>query len=423
MTYVEFFDQSSIENICSCLTNLPDRVVIVGYEANQLKKHIDIYHNFLSNRGIESVQFHARVVEKNSLSHAIEMIESIIEEFYDPIFDLTGGDPLLTMALGIVLNENRFRHFQVHRFIVRKNEVIDCDQDGQTIFKTPPKLSVEENVMLYKGKVMLGDIDSNLTYRWDLNDEFLRDFDTVWSLCMHSRTHTTTHWNKQMNVFDVLIKHFTTQPEQLSYDVSLESLRAKLNSEHLPLYRNTAILDDLMNAGVIGPYTVVGDRFIVSFKNVQIKRLLSSAGAVLEMKTYLRMKAIKDKNGDPLFNDILTGVVIDWDGKREVSTPGNIVYNVDNEIDVLAMHNMVPVFVSCKNGFLNNADELYKLNDVARRFGNEYAKKVLVTASRSLEGSVGDVICRRAANMGINVIKGAENLTDKEFADKIRKLL
>ena len=49
-----------------------------------------------------------------------------------------------------------------------------------------------------------------------------------------------------------------------------------------------------------------------------------------------------------------------------------------NEIDVLLMKDMIPIFISCKNSsFL--PEELYKLSAVAKHFGGEYAKKVLVT--------------------------------------------
>ena len=39
-----------------------------------------------------------------------------------------------------------------------------------------------------------------------------------------------------------------------------------------------------------------------------------------------------------------------------------------NEIDVMLMRGVVPVFVSCKNGAVK-MDELYKLDTVAQRFG------------------------------------------------------
>ena len=30
MTYVEFFTETALENICACLTYIPDRVIYVG---------------------------------------------------------------------------------------------------------------------------------------------------------------------------------------------------------------------------------------------------------------------------------------------------------------------------------------------------------------------------------------------------------
>ena len=43
MTYVEFYDQTSVENVCSLLTNVPNRVVIVGEDEKKIEKHIKYY--------------------------------------------------------------------------------------------------------------------------------------------------------------------------------------------------------------------------------------------------------------------------------------------------------------------------------------------------------------------------------------------
>ena len=45
MTYVEFFTKTSIENICACLTDVPDRVILIG--DNSKAMYSKLAKNFL----------------------------------------------------------------------------------------------------------------------------------------------------------------------------------------------------------------------------------------------------------------------------------------------------------------------------------------------------------------------------------------
>lgn len=80
------------------------------------------------------------------------------------------------------------------------------------------------------------------------------------------------------------------------------------------------------------------------------------------------------EDGKPFFQDVKSGVYLDWDSA--LHDTGERVETV-NEIDVIMMHNLIPVFASCKNGNMS-VDELYKLKVVAERFGLGYARKILV---------------------------------------------
>ena len=82
----------------------------------------------------------------------------------------------------------------------------------------------------------------------------------------------------------------------------------------------------------------------------------------------------------------------------------------------MMMHGMVPVFVSCKNGG-TDADELYKLQSVAARFGGKYAKKVLIATSLD-DSDKSNYIRQRAENMEIRLIEGhRQNGSFKKFTE------
>ena len=142
------------------------------------------------------------------------------------------------------------------------------------------------------------------------------------------------------------------------------------------------------------------------FKYTSLKR-----PKALEMKIYLTAISLG------IYNDAMTGVEIDWDGKIHAK---DHIYDTINEIDVFLMHNMVPIFISCKNGDVDS-DELYKIQTVAERFGGKYAKKVLIVTE--LPGSKGGKLLeQRAKDMDIRIITGNDLQDDKILREKMKNL-
>ena len=149
-------------------------------------------------------------------------------------------------------------------------------------------------------------------------------------------------------------------------------------------------------------------------------RVLTTAGTILDLSTYAAARKIESKNGEPCYTDAMTGVFIDWDAvvheedDREVDT--------QNEIDVVLMKGLIPVFVSCKNGAVEE-EELYKLNTVAERFGSKFARKVLVGTTLGRGGRSKRYLLERAEDMGIKVIEGVHEMPREEFARQLRALV
>ena len=136
-----------------------------------------------------------------------------------------------------------------------------------------------------------------------------------------------------------------------------------------------------------------------------------------EAFVYTTAKALLDKEGIPVYDDTLNGVVIDWDGEFHDESVED-EYDTENEIDIMLMHDIVPVFISCKNGIVT-ADELYKLNTVAERFGGQYSKKVLVATSILDFGEQGMYLRQRAKDMNIKLIEGVQDIDDVEPEKKL----
>lgn len=416
MTYIEFFDKTASENISACLTFVPDRVVYIGDNSKLMKKHIANYERVFSARG-QNIEFLFRTVSKSNLDNAVELLTELVETYDDCVFDITGGEEILILALGIVYSKYPQKNIQIHKFNLRNNTVYDCDKDGTTIYKETPALSVEENVRIYGGDVVYGDIDEEKTYKWDLSDEFLNDVDLIWNICKAD----VRYWNMQIGIFEAADTIGKLSEDGLTVTVSRAALEDYLLRHRAKYKKARGIIGYLLQYGLLTYFEDEDETTVtISYKNAQVKKCLTKAGQALEMKVYVTAKAALDKAGVPVYDDALNGVVIDWDGEFHDEEIDEL-YDTENEIDVLLMHDIVPVFVSCKNGIVTS-DELYKLDAVAERFGGKYAKKVLIATSIDCLGEAGKYLRQRATDMNIRLVENIQDLDDVELSRKIKSL-
>lgn len=392
MTLIEFFEKDAVENICSCLTKTPDKVILIGGVKTVLEDSIPRYKEVLRARGADVV-IEPRTVNRNNLQTVVETLSEIVESNEDCVFDLTGGDDLYLVAAGIVFEKYKEKNIQMHRFNIRNNTIIDCDQDGNTIMEgEAPQLSVEENIKIYGGDVVYDDQREDRTYRWDMNDDFKKDINVMWNICRRD----PGKWNVQINVL-AAAERINTCPAGSSVTADMKKLEDMCEFVYFH-----DIMFDLRSAGLISNVRHSKNEFAVTYKNEQVRYCLTVCGQILEMKIYLAACEAHEKNGKKTYNDVMTGVYIDWDGK--ISDKNSC--DTENEVDVMMMHGMVPVFVSCKNGRIDK-EELYKLSSVAGRFGGKYAKKVLFAAALD-DSDYSKYIRQRAEDMEIRLIEGAE---------------
>ena len=410
MKYIEFYDENSIENLCACLMMLPEEVIMVGDNAASMKRHIENCKKMFSARG-QNVEFSYKTVSRWKTDQVLQVLEEILQDTKDCVFGITGGDEMAMFALGILCERHKAKNIQVHRISVQNNTVYDCDMDGTKIEKGSPKLSVAENVRIYGGTVIFR--DETAAKGWDVNPEFIKDVEAMWSICKKN----PRGWNSHAGLFDYLGKEGLASEDLLSVEVKEEELRNYCNKQKGDIAYLKELLEALCDIEVITIAEKKSGTIVLKYKNNQIRKCLSKAGQVLEMKIYLTARELVDSAGNKLYNDAMTGVEIDWDGEIHSSKE---IYDTINEIDVFLMHNMVPIFISCKNGDVTS-DELYKIQTVAERFGGKYAKKVLVVSA--LPGSKGGKLLKqRADDMNIRVITGNDLMNDKILKEKLKNL-
>lgn len=411
MTYVEFFDKCSIENIGSCLTRIPERVIFIGNDSKLMTKYIEYYSKVFSERG-ENIEFLFQTTSKSNADKAIRLLSEIVETYDDCVFDITGGNEILLFALGAVFAMHPEKNIQIHRINFQNGTLFDCDKDGKTIYEGFPMLSVDEHIRIYGGSVVYGNIDQGYTYMWDLNPLFLKDLDIIWDICRAD----VSRWNKQIGCFAAVEALGYVSNDGLTITVPQAVLEAQSSMQYHVYFEE--IVNKLLAKGLLKSYENSEEAGLkISYKNKRVKKFLTKAGLALEMKIFTAAKNTYD-NGAPVYNDALNGVVIDWDGVACSKKGG---YDTENEIDILLMHGTVPVFISCKNGAVTS-DELYKLNTVAERFGGKYSKKVLIATALDPLDYVNQPLFQRAEDMDIKVITGIQNLDDNELKKKLKNL-
>ena len=408
MTYIEFYDVVSLENIATCLSCMPDRVILIG-DNKQISDRVELYRRLLADRGHPEVEVIPKSIPKTNLKLAVEKLTGLVDAYDDCVFDITGGDEVLLMALGMVCAAHPDKHIQVHKCNIRDGKMYDCDGDGETVFRDVPTLTVEENIRIYGGEVVYGEIDSTNTYRWDFSEDFLADIEALWRICCQE----DRYWNLKCNIFDAICQ--ADGGGGLTVTASLAEVE-KLLPHNIYYNFGDRIIPYLLHHGLLTDFSDDGVTVRLTFKNEQVKRCLLIEGQVLELKMYVLAKTLTDSDGNPMYNDAVSGVKIDWDGVRHEQAS----VDVENEIDILLMHGAVPIFISCKNGIKVEPEELYKLQTVARRFGGHYSKMVLIAPV------VGDNdytlnLCNRAKEMGIHVIGGTA--IRQEGDDQLRQRL
>lgn len=411
MTYIEFFDKDACENICSSLVNPPERVILIGDNKKLLEKHAYRYGEVLRSKGFD-IEFLYRSVNKNQIQSIITALTNIIEEYDDCVFDLTGGDELYLTAVGILFERFKDKNLQMHRINIRNGMIMDCDCDGNTIeTDSIIPLSIEEYLRLYGGNIVYDEQKSEGAYQWCLDEDFLDDYFVMWSVCKGD----VRLWNAQITVWAEAFELSGNVDGALSISIPVDILKEKLKSGGSYICIKS-IVNALKKYGLMTISEQSGILHI-SFKNEQVQRCLTKAGQVLELFVYISALNATEKDGSKSYSDVMTGVQIDWDG--DIHTQKNAC-DTQNEIDVMMMHGLIPIFVSCKNGAVD-MNELYKLNTVAERFGGVYSKKVLVATA--LDDSLPSKYIRtRAKDMNIRLIENLQSMTESELTKAFKSL-
>ena len=419
MTVIELFDHSPLQNLSGALNFPVDRVIFVGTNRRKLEEHLAVYQALLA-RFRPTAHIDLAPVPKYDLSAVVALLCRIAETDKSVIFDVSGGDDYILAAAGVAYEKCREKGLDVRlsHFSVRSGRFAGLDRT-KAFSETRIELTCDEVIALHGGAIVYAEQKKNGTMRWDFSDRsFGADVLTLWQLCRAD----CRDWNRKgamMGELESLSDAKLHDPKSVPSEVSVpysrlrESGKTRLAASLLPHLKTLAA------CGVIENLENTEKKLFFTYKSRQIRALLVKAGTVLELVTYLAAKNATNKSGRYIYNDARTGVVLDWDGKIHADNPS--YPDTENEIDVLLVRGMIPVFLSCKNG-TTDENELYKLAAVSEHFGTKFARKALIATDLQKNYTSLARFTDRAREMGITVIDGVHKMTESEFCRRIGSL-
>lgn len=377
---IEFLDEEPIENVITSLHFKIDKTIFFGF-ADAIEKKKEITKNFLKKYcGVREVSFVC--LPEYQLDSILATMRKVVEQELirknEVFFEVTGGESLILIAFGMLAESFKA---PMHSFDIEMQKLIELNRENVTpisevVQKQNIKLDLDAFIEMQGGKI---------NYRLhkgakNLEDpEFEKQIDALWTI--------SSKYGEKWNFFADFLRRCCAPDTDLYVNVTGKQVLAayrKVN-RFQSIKELGKILSECAAAGAFKDFAHTKDQLSFQYKDEKIKDILWDAGSILEMHTYMEERKTAD--------DCMVGVHLDWDG---------IIYNHSmkdtlNEVDVLSLRGVIPTFISCKNGSVNQM-ALYELKTVADKFGGKYAKKVIAAPQ-----GLNDTHSLRAREMEIEI--------------------
>ena len=393
-TIIELFDECQLENVIAGLRFRPEKIIFVGYKNIMTNKRKSDLEALFRNRGY-TTEFQYEIVGRYDFDNICEKLISLAERNEDCCFDLTGGKELVLAAMGTLSERMAIPMIQ---FEIRSGKfipILNCDKIEEP---EPVNLSFKEITSLNGGGIVEKGSED---FEWNLTEDFKEDIRKMWNICRDN----CAGWNKQTNILGGF-----EDPNHMcrKLEVSVSLTHTKGVRTGIP---DSIFMEKLLECGLIRNYSFDEKGISFTYKNEDVQRVLTKAGNLLELYGYVTcIEIAREEKG--FYDDIHNGVIVDWDGV--VHDGSSSFADTHNELDIVMTRDIVPVFVSCKNGEVHK-EALYELDTIARKFGGKYAKKVILTTFVAFNEKSRNHIKTRAKEMNIEFIDNVDKLSQEDF--------
>lgn len=373
---VELMDKEPIQNVLGACIFEPDIIVFLCDEnTHSIARQAAVY-KLLRRRRLKS-QPRFYFCDANSPAEIRKVLAAVVRDYPDCVFEYTGGHDLMLLQAGAYCLPLGVPGFCVDIQAGRFLNIQHC-RPWQDAFRMPAFMA--EDVFALTGAAIQGSghfADKELESRG-----FEADILAVW----HIVEENPKVWSQ-----------FVAYLQAICAGTALSTLDAvgprDIKSSRHPAKYTPIIFEKLYKTGVFARYREDGKQVKFTFKSALHKKCLLNQGIWLELYCY-----IVAKQAD-IFDDVRTSVVVDWAGQKkgELSTK--------NEVDVMLVKGVVPVFVSCKMSPPTPL-ALSEIRLLSAKFGGELSRTVVLTGS-SL-GAENKALQARAKDLGILLLDDAQ---------------
>ncbi len=387
-TLIELYDARPFENVLSPEMFSPVHTVYLCPHSIAENMHI--------RKGLSRF-FHSRRVRTKLIFIGADMyspadilskLKYISDKYEDCAIDITGGTDAALFACGVFCRDSTVPVFTFSRRMNTFYNISHAPFVNGLICDI--KYCVKDFFLMAGGSIRMGRVDNRKLKK------YLDIIDPFFSVFMRYRR----QWPDIITYFQ---RVSPTAPKGEKTDLHVEGAYTVKGERSARVDANEAALRDLADIGLIRELEIEAKTHVsFTFKDGQIRAWLRDVGSVLEIYIY---KACLETE---LYQDVQTSTVVDWETGSQESA-------VSNEIDVMASHGVLPVFISCKTADVKT-EALNELAILRDRFGGQGARAAIVTAENGRAP-----MRHRAAELDIDVID-VSDLRSGMFREHLRAL-
>ncbi|MBE6754748.1 MAG: DUF1887 family protein [Ruminococcaceae bacterium] len=388
-TLIELYDERPVENVLATEMFRPERTVFLcPAEIAQNKNVHEKLRAYMKHRGLDSELVFLECSQYNT-AKIERQLAGVVEKYPECVLDITGGTDAALFAGGLLCARSDMPVFTYSR---RQNSFFNIHNapfaEG---VKCDVRYDVSSCFMMAGGALRSGRFDNSIL------SGYMDDIDQFFAIYMDNKSQWT-RFVSYMQKASQTDRDSDYIPLEVSAPYTVKGDRGSRISAP------EKVLEDVERLGFIKDlYIKTGSSVSFTFRDLNVRKWLRDVGSVLELYVY---KVCRDTG---LFCDVQTSAIVDWegDGKQD---------NVTNEIDVMAVRGIVPLFISCKTCAVDT-EALNELAILRDRFGGEIAKAAIVTTQ-----SCRLVTAHRADELGITVIE-LDDLRKGRIGDIIKSMM
>ena len=311
------------------------------------------------------------------------VLREVLEAHHDCAIDISGGTDATLFAAGAVSGDT-----PVFTYSRKKNAFFEIKNAPFARSKPCTVRFDAQSCFLMAGGTLLPGREDNA----DLKGR-LEAIDRLFAVyAAHRRA-----WNRQISYIQ---KISSSEPGVLAAG---GSLTAKAGNKHVAA--DVGLFRDLEAAGLILDLSVDQAALRFRFPDETVRFWLRDIGAVLELQVFRACLAAN------CFDDVVLSAIVNWQGGA------NQRDGVTNEIDVVAVRGIQPVFISCKTSEIRT-EALNELAILRDRFGGKGSRAVIATSALATKNR--SPMRRRAAELDIDVIEWDDLPLDR-LIDRLRR--